>query len=180
MVKIMCCIDAQRDFMNKEGLLYVPGAEGIKDNIDKLCKQSLIDRVPLFASKDWHTEDDVEFKTFPKHCVEYTTGAMLIDEVDRWNPEEILAKKTYDVFAEAHTEYVLSDNDVTEVILFGVVTEYCISAAVEGFLKRGSVVTIVTDAIMHLDKAKADALLVEWEGRGVRLITTKEIVGEGK
>ncbi len=173
---IFYAVDCQKDFMDADGALNVPGAGFIKSNIRKLCKQSIIDKVPLFASKDWHEEDDVEFKVFPKHCVKFTKGAMLIPEVADYQPERIFLKKTYDIFAEPEFLQFLKASGVDLVFVFGVVTEICVKAAVEGFLKQGIKVSLVTDAIMHLDKAKADALIEDWKKQGVEMNTTDEIV----
>ena len=68
----------------------------------------------------------------------------------------ILEKQTLDVFESANAETVveqlknITDPDA-EFVVFGVVTEYCVSCAARGLLERGRRVALVSDAIETLD-----------------------------
>jgi len=73
-------VDAQADFMLPGGKLYVPGAEKIIPNIDRLVDQARQGRVLLISSADAHQPDDPEFQRWPPHCVKGTAGAELIPE----------------------------------------------------------------------------------------------------
>ena len=73
-------VDAQADFMLPGGKLYVPGAEKIIPNIDRLVDQARQGRVLLISSADAHQLDDPEFQRWPPHCVKGTPGAELIPE----------------------------------------------------------------------------------------------------
>jgi nicotinamidase/pyrazinamidase len=73
-------VDAQADFMLPGGKLYVPGAEKIIPNINRLVDQARQGRVLLISSADAHTPDDPEFQQWPPHCVKGTAGAELIPE----------------------------------------------------------------------------------------------------
>ncbi|MCK5255169.1 MAG: isochorismatase family protein, partial [Deltaproteobacteria bacterium] len=67
-------IDMLNDFVDKDGALYVQGAEKLIPNIQKLIKH--FDNV-IFVC-DEHDQDDIEFKTWPVHAVFGTNGAKLI------------------------------------------------------------------------------------------------------
>src|SRR5215472_2337988 len=73
-------VDAQADFMLPDGKLYVPGAEKIIPNLNRLVEAARQARVLLISSADAHTPDDPEFREWPPHCVKGTTGAELIPE----------------------------------------------------------------------------------------------------
>jgi len=73
-------VDAQADFMLPGGKLYVPGAEKIIPNINRLVDQARQGRVLLISSADAHQPDDPEFQRWPPHCVKGTAGAELIPE----------------------------------------------------------------------------------------------------
>jgi len=166
-MKIFYAVDCQKDFINKDGRLSVPGAMDIKSNIERWCRFSKYSQSPLWASVDWHDLNDVEFNKFPPHCIKGTKGAELIDEVAKFNPT-IIPKLTYDVFAEPFVGRLLDFHEVDEVVVFGVVTEICVAAAIEGFLQQNIKVSLATDAIMYLDKFKADAYIAAWEKKGVK------------
>lgn len=79
--------DCQKDFMNKNGKLYVSGAEDIKDNLEILTELARKNNIKVINTQDWHTKTDKEisvnpdFKTtFPKHCMAGTNGAEFISE----------------------------------------------------------------------------------------------------
>jgi nicotinamidase/pyrazinamidase len=73
-------VDVQADFMLPGGKLYVPGAEKIIPNINRLVDQARQGRVLLISSADAHTPDDPEFQQWPPHGVKGTAGAELIPE----------------------------------------------------------------------------------------------------
>ena len=57
MKKIFFNIDTQKDFMNKDGALYVPNAESIKDNLKKLTSFAVNNKIRIFNSMDTHYGD---------------------------------------------------------------------------------------------------------------------------
>jgi nicotinamidase-related amidase len=59
--------------------------------------------------------------------------------------------------------------------VYGVVTEICVAHAVRGLLKSGRKVTLVTDAVVSLDDAKAQALEAEVVGAGGFLRTASHV-----
>ena len=73
-------VDAQADFMLPGGKLYVPGAEKIIPNINRLVDQARQGSVLLISSADAHAPDDPEFRDWPPHCVKGTPGAELVPE----------------------------------------------------------------------------------------------------
>lgn len=120
-------VDAQVDFMLPGGKLYVPGAEKIIPNLNRLVEAARQEHVFLISSADAHNLDDPEFREWPPHCVKGTPGAELIPEARaaRYlvipNQQEfalprdlgsyqqvILEKNTLDVFDNPNTDVLLS------------------------------------------------------------------------
>ena len=68
-----------------------------------------------------------------------------------------------------------------DIVLYGVATDVCDKAAVEGLLERRphTRLFVVTDAVRGIDKDVSDQLLKDWGDEGVRLVKTKEVVEEG-
>lgn len=191
-------VDAQADFMLPGGKLYVPGAEKIIPNINRLVDQAREGRVLLISSADAHQPDDPEFQQWPPHCVKGTPGAELIPEaraarllvipnqrdfafpVDLNAHQQILLEKnTLDVFENPNTDKLLAQlNALREsgaerslhALVFGVVTEHCVLRAADGLLRRGHHVSIVEDAIQSLDNKKGREILGGLQSRGVQLV----------
>ena len=193
-------VDTQRDFMLPGGKLYVPGAEKLIPNLDRLTGEARKDRVFLVSDACVHAPDDPEFQQFPPHCVRGTPGAEIIPETvaERFlvlpNRREaavppdltpyqqvILEKQTLDVFDNPLTETVLerlkrfTDADA-EFVVFGVVTEYCVRCVAKGLLARGRRVALVGDAIKTLKAEDGEAALAEMTSLGARIITTREAI----
>src|SRR5687767_14171012 len=68
-------VDTQRDFMDSTGALYVPGAEAIRPNIERLLRAAGERNVTTISSRCAHEPGDPEFEIFPPHCIEGEPGA---------------------------------------------------------------------------------------------------------
>jgi nicotinamidase/pyrazinamidase len=187
-------VDVQRDFMLPGGSLYVPGAEKLLPNIRRLTDAARQGRVFLVSHGCFHTPDDPEFQTFPPHCVKGTEGAELVpealtDKVARVPndaaakvPEDLsqfqqilLEKQTLNIFESKHAEELLQRlGKDPEFVVFGVVTEYCVSFAARGLLQRGRRVAVVQDAIETLKKEDGQATIAELARLGARFTTTDQ------
>lgn len=191
-------VDAQADFMLPGGKLYVPGAEKIIPNIQRLVRGAMDAGIFLVSSGDVHPEGDPEFARFPPHCLRGTPGARIIPEGLAGNsrtipnnpsqplpedilrsPQVVIEKQTLDVFHNPHTsELVERLGADAEYVVFGVVTEYCVRCAAKGLLERGRKVAIVKDAIEALDPEAGRLALEELQALGARLINTDRALAE--
>ena len=73
-------VDAQADFMLPGGALYVPGAEKIIPNIQRLLDAARANSTLVVSSRCAHTVNDPEFEAFPPHCIRGTPGAEIIPQ----------------------------------------------------------------------------------------------------
>ena len=187
-------VDTQADFMLPDGRLYVKGAEKLLPNIRRLTDAARQGRVFLVSHGCFHTPDDPEFAQykFPAHCVKGTPGAEFVPEAltdrvvrvpndaDAKLPDDLssyqqilLEKQTLNIFESRHAdELVQRLGSDAEFVVFGVVTEYCVSFAVKGLLERGRRVAVVQDAIETLKLEDGQRTIAELQRLGARLITT--------
>jgi len=202
-------VDTQHDFMKADGKLYVPEAEHIIPNLRKLTDYAHGHGIRIVASADDHVtghpeiSDKPDWKiTFPPHCMRGTPGQKRIPETTLTDPLVIEPAKTdpraladrvrahrgdilfhkhrFDVFTNENVMTVLDVLDPEDIVLYGVATDVCDKAAIEGLLERPHTrLFVVTDAIKGIDKDASEHLLKEWGEEGVRLVKTKEIVEEG-
>jgi nicotinamidase/pyrazinamidase len=195
-------VDAQADFMLPGGKLYVPGAEKIISNVNRLVEAARQGRVFLVSSADAHHKDDAELRNWPAHCLIGTPGAELLPEARAANrliipnernfalPRDLscfqqvtLEKNTLDVFDNPNTEKLLAQLGPAglpsfaadaEFVVFGVATEYCVQYAAEGLQRRGRRVAIVTNTVRAIETERGDQALKKLQSRGVRLICIEE------
>ena len=86
-----------------------------------------------------------------------------------------MEKQTLNIFESWHADALVRQLETdAEFVVFGVVTEYCVSQAARGLLQRGRKVAVVKDAIETLDPAAGKRTLDELAAAGARLITTDE------
>ncbi|HET8924752.1 MAG TPA: isochorismatase family cysteine hydrolase [Candidatus Acidoferrum sp.] len=195
-------VDVQADFMLPGGSLYVPGAEKIIANINLLVDAARQGRAFLISSADAHNPNDSELSDWPPHCLKGTPAADLLPEACASPrlvipnqggftlPKDLgayrqvtLEKNTLDVFDNPNTDTLLARlnpaassafESSLRFVVFGVATEYCVRRTANGLLRRGYLVSVVTDAIRAIDQEKAQQTLETLHSLGVRLITTSE------
>ena len=187
MVRIFFDVDTQHDFMDKDGALYVPGAEEIKPNLKKLTDYANDNDIWIFGSSDCHFGTsyfkDVEGELkrwggpFPDHCMYDTSGADRIDETDV-GPIQVFEKQTYDVFTNNEIRGALQDYNVTEAVVYGVATDYCVMAAVKGMQKLGIQCYVVEDAIAGVTPETTKQAIYEMKEAGAKFVKTEDIVTE--
>ncbi len=203
-------VDTQSDFMKPDGKLYVPDAAHIIPNLKRLSDYAHGHGIRVIASADDHVTEHAEISehpdwqsTFPPHCLRGTPGQRKIPETALRDPlviepascdpqalgERVRAhrgdilfhKHRFDVFTNENVMTVLEVIDPDDIVLYGVATDVCDKAAVEGLLERRphTRLFVVTDAVKGIDKDISEQLLKEWGEEGVRLVKTKEVVEEG-
>lgn len=191
-------VDTQRDFMDAGGALYVPDAETIKPNLERLLREAGKRRITTISSRCAHEPGDPEFDIFPPHCLEGTRGAERIfaelPELPRHeipvaapaSPQTVLAlgehyivkKKVFDLFsnawlAELQRRGVFKDETC---VVFGVATDYCVRACVLGLAEKGARVFVVEDAIRGVTAETTAQTLADWRAAGVEFTTTDGIL----
>jgi len=187
-------VDVQRDFVLPGGKLYVPGAEKLLPHIRRLTDAARQGKVFLVSHGDFHAPNDPEFKVFPPHCVKDTPGSELVPEAitnnvarvpnepDAKLPDDLtryqqilLEKQTLNIFESRHADALVKKlGTQPEFVVFGVVTEYCVSYAVKGLIERGRRVALVTNAIETLKREEGEKTVAELVRLGARLTTTDQ------
>ena len=184
----------------KNGSLAVEGSDrAFVDKVEKVT-MSLKDKGYLiFATQDWHPIDHVSFfsnhpgkKPFetiqiegrtqalwPPHCVQGTENAGIL--VDNTLFVAIVQKgkdRRYDSYSGfqddggAMTEMneILKKNGVTELIVYGLATDYCVKATAIDATDAGYKVTVVEGLSKGVAPDTTAEALDEMKARGITLI----------
>ena len=182
-------IDTQRDFLEPTGALYVSGSQEILPNLKRLTSFARTHQIPILATACAHSADDPELTQFPTHCMAGTEGqkrvtetsapdSIILEPADRLTgqlPAHLtLNKQELDVFSRQDADDLVAryNQSGPTFVVYGVATDYCVRAAVEGLLARRCRVAIVADAVRAIDPAKEAELMTDWAGRGVLLTMT--------
>ena len=108
-MKGLLVIDMLRDFLAEGGALFC-GKESreIIPFVDRKIKEAHRAGQLVIYICDSHPEDDLEFKLFPKHCLEGTDGANIIEELEVLNRDVLIKKRRYSGFFETQLPHFAS------------------------------------------------------------------------
>lgn len=190
MTRALLIVDVQNDFTEGGSLAVTGGAEVARRISAHLARRG--DEYDLVvASRDWHdgdsdngghfaTDADPNFvSTWPVHCVAGSAGAqyhpqLRTDGVDV-HVYKGQGKPSYSAF-EGVTEdgstlaEVLATNEITDVDVVGLATDYCVLASAKDAIAGGSTVRILTDLVAGVAPTTSTAALEALRAAGARLI----------
>ena len=198
MKRIFMDIDTQVDFIHPQGALYVPHAEKLQEKYQEISLYALDNEITVLASADAHPMEDPEFSQFPPHCLVNTSGQQKIRETmpelflvqkndnlpvdagDLSATNILFEKQEFNVFSNPKIDVYLQHLQPEQVIVYGVASDYCVKAAVEGLLERGYSVELLTDAIRAVNPESEKTILEEFAGQSVVLSTFEEISSQSE
>lgn len=191
-------VDTQWDFMDSRGALYVPDAETIHLNIERLLRAAGDRKVTTISSRCAHEPDDPEFEIFPPHCIEGSPGAERVfadlpalprreiaidaaaDPQAQIRPAThyVVKKKVFDLFSNQWLEGLRRKGGFKGELcaVFGVATDYCVRACALGLTEAGAKVLLVEDAICGVADETISRTIDEMRAAGVEFTTTDEVL----
>ncbi len=155
-MKALMLIDIQNDFAKKGGALYFDGAENVIPKAVELVKEFKSKGYPIIYTRDFHDEDDYEFKIWGTHCVGGTYGSEFVDELKKelegYEKAIEIRKKRYSAFYETNLENILKELKPEEIHIVGLVTHICVMFTVEELRNRGYETYVHKDGVDSFDK----------------------------
>ena len=157
-------VDVQNDFC-PGGTLAVSQGDEVIEPLNKLIDEFLERGAPVYKSRDWHPATTKHFKKhggeWEEHCVQNTHGAEFHPAL-RDDPRITVISKglgdtdCYSAFDETDLDAQLHKQNVEEVVVGGLATDYCVKRTVLDALKNGYKVKAVADAMRAVDRQRGD------------------------
>ncbi|MEM3637414.1 MAG: isochorismatase family protein [Conexivisphaerales archaeon] len=177
-------IDMQNDFMDG-GVLAVPGSTSIVPVINRYMEIFHNNHLPIYATRDWHPPDHISFRErggpWPPHCIRFTEGAAFFNKLRFPDETEVISKamkpdeEAYSGFQGTDLALKLRKENVTNIFIAGVATEYCVfSTAMDG-LKNGFKVFLLGDAVKGINESDSDSAVSKMKAAEVYLLTINEL-----
>lgn len=154
-MKALLVIDMLNDFVNEGGALPVPGARTLVGPINREIKKFREEGAPIIFVCDAHDEDDREFLAWPKHAIDGTKGAEVIDELDR-QKDTVVKKKRYSAFYNTELDRILREMGVDTLVLTGVLTDICVMHTAADAAMRNYKVIVPEDCVKSITKEAHD------------------------
>jgi nicotinamidase/pyrazinamidase len=163
--KALIVVDVQNDFC-PGGSLAVANGDQVVAPLNKLMKEFLNRGEPVFKTRDWHPAKTKHFADYggvwPVHCVQNTPGAEfhsgLLDD-----PRITIISKGIDESADGYSGFDgtnlarnLRDQEVEEVWVGGLATDYCVKHTVLDALREGFDVKALADAMRPVNVNPTD------------------------
>jgi nicotinamidase/pyrazinamidase len=168
-------VDVQNDFADAAGSLSVRGAEHVIPVINAEETAAREQGALVVLTQDWHPGSTPHFAKdggeWPVHCVADSWGAELHPALSAPKGTPVVRKGSngedgYSGFTmrdPATGEQVptmlaplLQSAGVTEVVVTGLATDYCVKATALDALRLGFATTVLTDAIAAVDLRHGD------------------------
>src|ERR1044072_278444 len=157
-------VDGQNDFC-PGGTLAVPHGDEVVAPLNKLIDEFLERGDPVYKSRDWHPRMTKHFAayggTWPVHCVQNTRGAQFHPAL-RDDPRiKVISKGEgdaggYSAFDETDLATQLHKQNVEEVVVGGLATDYCVKNTVLDALKNGVKVKALENAMRAVEVQPGD------------------------
>jgi nicotinamidase/pyrazinamidase len=177
-------VDVQNDFC-PGGTLAVDHGDEVVPPLNQLIDKFLAEGKPVFKTRDWHPATTKHFAkyggTWPVHCVQNTFGAEFHPQL-RDDPRIRVVSKglgdtdCYSGFDETDLDQQLHKENVEEVLIGGLTTDYCVRTTAIDAAKKGFKVKVLKDAIraVNLDPGDGDRAIEEMRKAGAEVVDSDE------
>lgn len=177
-------VDVQNDFC-PGGTLAVSHGDEVVEPLNKLIDEFLERGAPVYKSRDWHPATTKHFAahggTWPVHCVQNTRGAEFHPAL-RDDPRINVISKglgdtdCYSAFDETDLATRLHEQNVEQVVVGGLATDYCVKNTVLDALKHGFKVKAVENAMRAVDLQPGDGecAIEEMRAAGADIVSTDQ------
>lgn len=174
-------VDVQNDFC-PGGTLAVAHGDEVVEPLNRVIDEFLEHDAPVYKTRDWHTPTTKHFKPhgiWPVHCVQNTKGAEFHPAL-RDDPRiEVISKglgdtDCYSAFDETDLASRLHTQNVEEVVVGGLATDYCVKNTVLDALKNGFKVKALQNAMRAVDvePGDGDRAIEEMRSAGAEIVST--------
>ena len=195
----------------KEGSLAVPGSDlDYVRAVERATRQLDESGLPIFGTQDWHPANHVSFFTthpgkrpldvidldgrsqvlWPPHCIQGTEKARIVIDnnlflaVVRKAQDPLV--ESYSAFrddggAETEMDAMLRLNNVKNLVIYGIATDYCVRATALDGVHAGYNVIVVQELCRGVAVDTTTSALEEMIGAGVRVVTrASDLIAELK
>lgn len=183
--KALIVVDVQNDFCPGGSLAVAHGDEVVAP-LNKLIGEFLDRGEPVFKTRDWHPAKTKHFQAYggiwPVHCVQGTHGSEFHQDLSD-DPRATIVSKGMNESADGYSGFdgtnlarLLKEEDVNEVWVGGLATDYCVKHTVLDAVREGFEVKALADSMRAVNVNPDDGAKAIEEMRAAGA----EIVGDAR
>jgi len=139
-------IDMQKIFLEEKYSSFIPSAPAIISLIRQLIEKFSEMKRPVFFTRHINTEDNAGMMSrwWKSIIVEENKSSQIIGEL-AYSKNIVIKKPQYDAFVESDLESFLTDNNVTQLVICGVMTHLCCETTARSAFMKGFEVFFTVD-----------------------------------
>lgn len=141
-------VDMINDFCKPGGAMVLPGYETLVPQQLAVIDAARAVGAPVLWVHDVHRANmrrDREWVKRTPHCVEGTWGTEIIEDLGARDDEIHIIKRRYSAFFQTDLDLTLKDMQITQLVVFGVVTNICVRSTVHDAFFIGYDVVVPQD-----------------------------------
>ena len=180
MNKALIIVDVQNDFVT--GSLAVPWAREIIPIISWIVKNA--NYKLKVATLDWHPENHISFKQWPKHCVQNSAGSSLALDHDLLTTDLRLVFKGTDINVDSYSGFfdnnhehatlletkIKTDFTIDELDIVGIATDYCVKFTALDAIKLGYKVNVLSFACRGVTPETTEVAIEEMKSCNINVL----------
>ena len=183
--RALIVVDVQNDFC-PGGTLAVPHGDEVVEPLNQVIDEFLERGEPVYKSRDWHPPTTKHFAAhggdWPVHCVQNTKGAEFHPALRNDPRINVISKglgntNCYSAFDETDLLDQLHQQNVEEVVVGGLATDYCVKSTVLDARKNGFKVKALKNAMRAVDLQPGDGerAIEEMRDAGAEVVSTDSV-----
>jgi len=170
-------LDMQKYFLSDSSHAYIPSAQAIVPGIKRLIKAYSTKGLPIVFTQHLNSPQNARLmaKWWRDLIREEDPLSGIIDELDL-SSGIVLKKSQYDAFYETPLADILSKNEVTQVVICGVMTNLCCETTARSAFVRGFAVFFPIDGTATYNEEFHRATLLNLSQGFATPVLVKEIL----
>lgn len=157
-------VDMVNDFCKPGGAMVLPGCEALVPKQKAVIDAARNAGAPVIWIHDSHRRNmrqDREFRKRSPHCIEGSWGVEIIEELAAGASEIHVIKHRYSAFFQTDLDLVLKDMLVSQLVVFGVVTNICVRSTVHDAFFNGYEVIVPFDCCAATSRREQESTLYD-------------------
>lgn len=142
-------VDMINEFCKPGGRMVLPGYEALVGPQSEIIAAARATGVPVIWIHDAHRpgmRHEREWAKRTPHGLENTWATEIIEDLGARDDEIHVTKRRYSAFFQTDLDLTLKDMQVTQLVVFGVVTNICVRSTVHDAFFNGYEVVVPADA----------------------------------
>jgi len=152
-------IDMINDFVSKDGVMHVAGAEEIIPAIKQMSEEARNSGSPVIYICDLHRSSDIEFETWPRHAEDGTRGAEIVPQLSPAPSDFVIRKRRYSSFFDTDLDLLLKELGVVKLVLTGAAVDICIYFTAGDAYMRGYQIVVPRRCVAALSESDQQSTL---------------------